>query len=87
MFLVEGSGDQAESVAIVSQYFLGRIDARMPRLDLEEAIASEGEAMTEAEVKSLIVSCSTTVESRGKDLVKIGENLQKREAEASSPKS
>ena len=85
--VLASSPDEMGAAAIVAQYYLGRIDARMPRLDLEEAIASEADSMTAAEVNSLIISCSKTVAARGNDLMVIGKNLEKRGAVTSSPTS
>lgn len=80
---VSAMSDQADeksasSVAIVAQYFLGRIDARAPRLNLEEAIATEAKLITDADFKALVTSCSQTVMQRGNQIMEIGKRLEAR---------
>lgn len=75
-----GSADKEDvtSIAIVAQYFLGRIDARAPTLDLEEAMATEARNITSEEISALGQSCSSAAAKRGKEIQEIGTRLQKR---------
>jgi hypothetical protein len=56
-----------------AQYFLGRIDARAPGFDPEEA--PDGEAGSDAERERLIGQCGALMGAGGRDFRAIGERL------------
>lgn len=79
--------EETKDVAVISQYYLGRIDARMPGLDLEAAIAAEADGLTAPQVETLVVSCADVVGKRGEELIVIGKALEERGARASASTS
>jgi hypothetical protein len=81
-----GSEDAAAKYAAVvgAQYFLGRIDGRRPDFDLEAAIKAEASQMTDAEIRTLLVSCGGLIKSRGEALEAIGKAIQATESQSSS---
>jgi hypothetical protein len=61
-----------------SQYYLGRIDGRVPGLDLEAALEAEAGSIDEAAHTALLESCGKLMETRGSEVVAIGEALERR---------
>ena len=66
---------QAGSMA--SQYYLGRIDGRVPDLDLESAVAAEL-PIDQAALQALMQSCGAELEKRGQEVVAVGKRLTAR---------
>ena len=60
-------------------YFLGRIDAKSPGLDLEQAMRQEIDAMqgNETQAKAVGTACDAQFSKRGGELTSLGERLQK----------
>ena len=81
-----GSDDATVKLAatVGAQYFLGRIDGRRPDLNLETAIIAEASHLTEADIRSLLVSCGGLIKSRGAALQAIGKRMQQTASQSSS---
>ena len=80
-----GSGDaqqrQAGQGAIL--YFLGRIDARAPGYNLEDAVFAQSRAMSANDLKSEGERCGGMLIARGQELTAIGQRISEREARES----
>jgi hypothetical protein len=59
-------------------YFMGRLDARDPRLDIEKRVIAEVQAMTPAEVVEENVRCEKEFHARVDALATMSENIAKR---------
>ena len=83
------SDDKTVAMAglIGAQYFLGRIDGRVPTLDLERALGDEVSTLRNLEVPALLQSCGKQIEQRGRSLKEIGERIEKKETHSSSSSS
>jgi hypothetical protein len=68
---------------IGAQYFLGRIDGRVPSLDLERALVAEAAVITNADLPPLLGACGQQIADRGEVLTVIGKRMQNRAATAS----
>ena len=77
----------AMSAIMGAQYYLGRIDGRAPKLDLEAVLIAETLAFRPADMPALLLSCGQTMTERGKAVTQIGKRLQEIGAKASSPSS
>ena len=80
----EAQGEQLTGLAMITFYFVGRLDGRVPKLDLESALAEEAPALTEARVKALITSCSAQYLKRANDMQAVGKSLESRSRESST---
>jgi hypothetical protein len=63
---------------MASLYYIGRLDGRVPDLDLEGALEREFKAMTPPEYGPLLQSCGATMQGRGAKISEIGANLSKK---------
>lgn len=61
-------------------YFLGRLDARAPGYDLENAIYTANKAMSQAERATEAQRCGGMLITRGQQLVEMGQRISEREA-------
>lgn len=73
-----GDAEAADAAMIGAQYFLGRLDGRVPGLDLEAAIAIEAPLLSESDFPGLLQSCGKTMEQRGRQVIEIGKRLEAR---------
>ena len=59
-------------------YFLGRIDAKAPGIDLEKVMRQEIPAMqADPRTKEIGAACDAQFSKRGADLIAMGQSLQK----------
>jgi hypothetical protein len=72
---------------IGTQYYFGRIDARVDTIDLEKVLATEVATLTDAEIPSLLKSCGARMKSRGELLSAIGNRMKDSAVPSSSPSS
>ena len=56
------------AASIMMFYYLGRIDGRDPKANVEALIEQEAARLTDADKKQLLTSCSAEVKLRGKQL-------------------
>jgi hypothetical protein len=62
-------------------YYVGRIEGRTPKLDIEELLVSEAVKMTSADYGSEAQRCGGSLALKGQELTKIGNDLLKRAQE------
>ena len=77
-------GEQLTGLAMITFYFVGRLDGRVPALDLEGALAQEALALTEAKAQTLVKSCSAQYLKRANDIQAVGKALERRAGESST---
>lgn len=70
---------------MVTLYYLGRLDSRVPEAEADGLIESEAEKMTAAEFRANAVLCGKAFALRGKEIQKIGADLS-RKAHGAAPK-
>ena len=68
----------AEAMLVGAHYYLGRLDGRVPALDLEEAVAAEVETSRAETNGEIIHSCIKAMLPRLKEVEAIGKRLEKR---------
>jgi hypothetical protein len=61
-----------------AMYYLGRLDGRSPKLDLESVMVAEEAKMTPADLRSEAVRCGATITARGNEIQRIGKDLIER---------
>ena len=54
-------------------YYLGRLDAQKPKVDLEALLIDQANRMTPADLKSEAVRCGSELAARGQELQDIGQ--------------
>ena len=76
------SGDQQVRTAAstASQFFFGRIDARVPDAELEAVLVRETRDMAEAPGAELLAACGAYMAGRGERLAEAGRRMEQREA-------
>jgi hypothetical protein len=75
---VPGAAPRTAGV-MIAMYYLGRLDARSPKPDLEALLGEEVEKITPNDLKSESVRCGTEFKSKGNQLAKIGRRHMERE--------
>ncbi len=63
---------------LAAMYYIGRIEGRDPRLDLEAKLTGELMKMSAAERQAEVRRCGADLSAKGKLLSDIGANLQKK---------
>jgi hypothetical protein len=63
---------------MAAYYYLGRLDGRSPKPDLETLVAQQADLMTPAVVKSEAVRCGGELTETGKRLQVVGQHLVQR---------
>ena len=56
------------AASIMMFYFLGKLDGRNPKSDLDAVFEREAQLMSDDDKKALTATCAKTVEERGKQL-------------------
>ena len=69
-------GEQLTGLAFQLFYYLGRLDGRVPGLDLEAALRQEAPRITPADQKQLLDSCTAQYLKRAQDVQAIGKSMQ-----------
>ena len=60
-------------------YYIGRLDGRMPKLDIEKLVIDETSKMTEEDYASEAKRCGDSLAQEGQKVTKIGQDLIERE--------
>jgi hypothetical protein len=83
--LLVQKADPAQRTAgsMLSMYYIGRLDGRVPKLDLEELILKEGGTMTNADFGAEAKRCGETLAARGQEITRIGQDIVARERKKS----
>lgn len=68
-------GDQLTGLAFETFYYIGRLDGRVPTLDLEAALRQEAVRLTPADQKQLLDSCTAQYLKRAQDVQAIGKSM------------
>jgi hypothetical protein len=71
------SADQAQQLSgqMILAYFLGRVDGRFPKAELEKLIKAEATKMSSGDFKSAVSQCGATFSARATEIVRIGKEL------------
>ena len=59
-------------------YFMGRLDGRVPKLDIEDLMVKEISRMTAADYDSEAKRCGSSLSERGQQIAQIGSDLIER---------
>jgi hypothetical protein len=75
-----GMTDAAQHSAgmVLSMYYIGRLDGRAPKLDIEELIIKEVSAMTESDYGSEAKRCGGSLTAKGQEVTRIGKDILER---------
>jgi len=73
-----GNAQQQQAGSLISVYYIGRIKAQAPQLDLEQALYDRILAFTVVELESEQQRCATEFRAFGAELQTMGANLQAR---------
>ena len=75
--VLAGKTDTTQRAAgsLVAMYYIGRLDGRVPKLDLEELMIKESKAMTSSDFAAEAKRCGATLTARGQELTKIGKDM------------
>ena len=60
-------------------YFIGRIDGRTPKINLEALVDGEAERMTAVDLKNAAQRCGRELSAGGAEITRIGESLERLE--------
>jgi hypothetical protein len=70
---------------LASMYYLGRLDAHTPSVDLEAGLKQELMRMSPQDLKTEAARCGEELKARGKAVTEIGQRLQAAAAGAKTP--
>jgi hypothetical protein len=71
-------GPQQGAAALGLMYWLGRLDGRTPKLDLESQLLAALPKLTPARFQTESLRCSAEVTDRGRSVTEIGKDMAKR---------
>lgn len=79
-FRIGQAADSAvrSSGIMLALYYLGRLDGRDPKLDVEKLIIEQVKTMTNADYSSEAVRCGNSLTTKGQQITRIGRDLIKR---------
>lgn len=63
---------------MLALYYIGRLDGREPKLDIEKLIIDQVTNMTNADYAHEAVRCGTSLTTKGQQVTRIGQDLVKR---------
>lgn len=63
---------------MLSMYYFGRLDAHVPKLDIEDLIVKEITTMTSADYGSEAKRCGSNLTEKGQEMTRIGKDLIER---------
>ena len=69
---------QQTSGMMLSMYYIGRLDGRVPELDIESLMIKEIDTMTTADYGSEAKRCGASLADRGKGITRIGKDMIER---------
>jgi hypothetical protein len=83
---LSGKADAAtkSTLAMSAIYYIGKLDGRVPSLDLEDALVKELSTMTAAEIGSEAVRCGKDLSVRGQQIKAMGDHMVARGASLSA---
>jgi hypothetical protein len=75
-----GMADPAKQSAgmMLSIYYIGRLDGRVPQLDIEELMVKEISTMTASDYGSDAQRCGASLMDKGQEITRIGKDLVER---------
>ena len=84
---VAGMGDAAQQSAgqMLSMYYMGRLDAHLPKLDIEALIMKEAAAMSSSDFAAEARRCGNSLSDRGREIQRMGKDISEREQAAAKP--
>jgi hypothetical protein len=65
--------------AMMSLYYVGRLNGRAPKLDLESLLIKEVEVMTPSDYELEAKRCGASLSNKGQEISQIGKDLAARE--------
>jgi hypothetical protein len=68
-----------EAGNMLTMYYIGRLDGRVPSLDIEELIVREVSQMTTADYGSEAKRCGASLSGKGQQITRIGKDIIERE--------
>jgi hypothetical protein len=74
---IGGTSNAAQQSAglLLTMYYIGRLDGRVPKLDFEGLLAKEAIKMTALEFKSEASRCGIHLTQKGEQITKIGKDM------------
>jgi hypothetical protein len=72
-----GSPDQSRGI-LLTLYYMGRLDGRVPQLDIEDLLIEESSKMTNSDYASEAKRCGIGLAEKGQQITKIGTDLIER---------
>ena len=79
---VANSPQQTQGI-VLTWYYIGRLDGRVPKLDIESLLIGETSRMTSPEYSSETKRCLAALAEKGQQVTQIGKNLMEQEKKAS----
>jgi hypothetical protein len=61
--------------AMLTMYYIGRLDGRVPKLDLEEALIKEASIMTGSDYAAEAKRCGASLTAKGQEITRIGKDM------------
>jgi hypothetical protein len=71
------SPDQSRGI-LLTLYYIGRLDGRVPQLDIENLLIEENSKMTSSDYASEAKRCGTGLAEKGQQITKVGKDLIER---------
>jgi len=69
---------QQSAGMMLSMYYIGRLDGRVPKLDIEELMIKQISAMTTADYGSEAKRCGASLTDKGQEITRIGKDMVER---------
>lgn len=76
----DATPEQKQGGALISSYYIGRVQGRSPSINLEDAIYDTTVNMTPEQAEQDRQRCSTEFQTLGRSLIDMGANMQRRAA-------
>jgi hypothetical protein len=70
---------------MLSLYYIGRLNGRAPKLNVEDLLIKEIKAMTPADYESEARRCGASLSEKGQEIARIGKDISGREQKPSTP--
>ena len=77
---ISGMADSTQQSAglMLSMYYIGRLDGRVPQLDIEDLMIREISTMTTADYGSEAKRCGASLTNKGQEITRIGKDMIER---------
>jgi len=69
---------QQSAGMMLSMYYIGRLDGRVPKLDIEELMIKEISTMTTSDYGSEAKRCGASLTDKGQEITRIGKDMVER---------